>query len=134
MSASIEFGHMPITLGWNRESDEVKIRNNKIQLDNGEVELYSFNIEAGFGAGMKNIIPLIKQQIELVKWLIKNRNRYDLIHACDFDTVLLALFMRVFFNKKYVYDILDFYIEAFFVPNRLKGIIKNMDFFAMKKA
>lgn len=51
---------MPITLGWNRESDEVKIRNNKIQLDNGEVELYSFNIEAGFGAGMKNIIPLIK--------------------------------------------------------------------------
>lgn len=134
MSVAIDYGHIPIALAWNREIDEVKIRNGKLYLDNGEAELYRFNIKAEFGGGIKNIVPLIKWQIELVKWLIENRNRYDLIHACDFDTVLAALFMKLVFKKKYVYDIFDFYIDAFSVPNKIKGIIKKLDFFAIKKA
>lgn len=136
MSAAIEFGYKPIALGWDREQrkDNSRIKKDKIYLYNGEVELYKFNIKAGFGVGAKNIIPLIKWQLELTKWLIKNIKKYDLIHACDFDTVLPALFMKIVFRKKYVYDIFDFYIDSFSVPNNLKWIIKKIDFFAIKNA
>lgn len=134
MSVAIECGHIPIALGWNRESDKLKIKKENIHIDDGVVELYKFNIKAGFGAGIKNILPLIIWQIELVKWLIKNRKDYDLIHACDFDTVLPALLMNLIFKKKYIYDIFDFYVDAFSVPTKLKGIIKKIDFLAIKKA
>lgn len=134
MSAAIGCGHIPIGIGWNRNKAESKLSKEKIYLSNGSVDVYRFNIDAEFGSGLKNLIPLIKWQVCLIKWLIKNRKKYDLIHACDFDTVLAALFMRILFNKKYVYDIFDFYVDAFSVPNSLKGIIKKIDFFAIKKA
>lgn len=134
LSVALDSGHIPIALGWNRSKDVNRVKKEKISLDNGEVDIFRFNIEAGFGAGINNMIPLLKWQISLLKWLIKNRNTYDLIHACDFDTVLPALFMNVIFKKKYVYDIFDFYIDAFSVPNKLKPIIKKIDFIAIQRA
>lgn len=134
MSAAIESGHTPIALAWNREEADSSLSIEKIYLDNGEVDTYKFNINAGFGEGIKNLRPLVKWNKELLVWLIKNRKKYDLIHACDFDTVLPALFMNLVFKKKYIYDIFDFYIDAFSVPKKLRGLIKKIDFFAIKKA
>lgn len=134
MSAAIACGHVPIGIGWNREKQKLKLSKESIYLTNGNVDVYRFNIKAEFGSGLKNLVPLIKWQVSLTKWLIKNKNNYDLIHACDFDTVLPALLMKVFFGKKYVYDIFDFYIDAFSVPSCLKNIIKKIDFLAIKEA
>lgn len=134
INSSIEFGHKPIALAWDRKVEKFKIKEERLRLDNGDVPIYRFNIKANFGSGMSNLKPLIKWQLELLKWLIKNRKSYDLIHAYDFDTVLTALFMKKLFNKKYVYDICDFYVDAFSVPKKLKKLIKKLDFIAIKNA
>lgn len=134
MSSAIKYGHSPIALAWDRRVDEFKIKKSKLELYNGEVPIYRFNIKADFGQGLSNLKPLLKWQKELLKWLIKNKESYDLIHAYDFDTVLPALFMNIFYGKKYVYDICDFYVDGFSVPKNLKPLIKRLDFYAIKKA
>ncbi|MGG2467898.1 glycosyltransferase family 4 protein [Paraclostridium bifermentans] len=134
MSAAINYGHIPIALGWNRSSSNNTIKKEQLRLSNGLVDIYRINIKSKFGSGVKNIMPLVKWQIALAKWLLKNRNKYDIIHACDFDTVLPALIMKICFNKKYVYDIFDFYVDAFSVPHKLKNVIKKLDFLAIKSA
>jgi glycosyltransferase involved in cell wall biosynthesis len=134
MSAAIEYGYSPIALAWDRRVESFEIKKEKLNLHNGQVPIYRFNIKADFGQGLSNLKPLLKWQIELLKWLIKNMKSYDLIHAYDFDTVLPALFMKIFFNKKYVYDICDFYIDAFNVPKLLKPLIKKLDFYAIKNS
>lgn len=134
MSAAIEYGYYPIVLAWDRRVEKFQIKKEELNLYNGQVPIYRFNIKADFGQGLKNFKPLLKWEMELLKWLIKNRKSYDLIHAFDFDTVLPALFMKIFFNKKYVYDICDFYVDAFSVPKLFKPLVKKLDFYAIKKA
>lgn len=134
MSAAIKYGHSPMALAWDRRVNEFSIKNTKLKLHNGDVPIYRFNIKANFGQGLNNLLPLVKWQFHLIRWLVKNRKNYDLIHAYDFDTVLPALFMRMFFGKKYIYDICDFYIDAFHVPRMIKPIIKKLDFYAIRKA
>ncbi|GFR36000.1 hypothetical protein TCEA9_18120 [Thermobrachium celere] len=48
----------------------------------------------------KNIIPLIKFQIKLFQWLYLNRKEFDVIHACDFDTALIACIFAKMYKKK----------------------------------
>ncbi len=66
-------------------------------------------------------------QFCLIWWLIKNRKTYDIIHACDFDTVIPAWFLAKFFRKMYVYDIFDYYVDAFHVPKKLKKLVEGID-------
>ncbi len=134
ISAAIEYGHSVVALAWDRRVKKFGIIEETLKLPNGEIPIYRFNIKADFGQGLSNLKPLLKWQRELLKWLIKNRKSYDLIHACDFDTVLPALFMKIFYRKKFIYDIYDFYVDAFGVPNKLKPIVKSLDFYAIKKA
>jgi hypothetical protein len=54
-------------------------------------------------------------------------NNYDIIHACDFDTAFIASLAAGRFKKKFVYDIFDYYIDAFNVPGFLKKTIEKMD-------
>lgn len=56
---------------------------------------------------------------------------YDIIHACDFDTVLPALAAAKIKGKKIVYDILDFYHEGANVPTICRPIIRLKDRFVM---
>lgn len=66
--------------------------------------------------------------------LFKKRNEYDVIHAADFDTVLPALLMKTLFRKKLIYDIYDFYVDAFSVPDFAKRFVKWLDFRAINGA
>ncbi|WP_019534266.1 glycosyltransferase family 4 protein [Paenibacillus ginsengihumi] len=134
MNAAMEHGHTPVALAWDRRASKSGMRLEKLSLPAGEMDIYRFGIKADFNQGLKNLIPLLLFQLALLKWLFVHRKEYDLIHAYDFDTVLPALLMKMLFGKKYVYDICDFYIDAFYVPRQLKPIIKKMDFFAIRQA
>ncbi|MCW1311534.1 MAG: glycosyltransferase family 4 protein [Candidatus Rehaiarchaeum fermentans] len=90
--------------------------------------IYRLQIPAKFGTGIKNITHLIRWQFGLLKWLCKNRKSYYLIHACDFDTVIPALVCKLFFKKRVIYDIFDFYADMLRnVPNTLKKLIRFID-------
>lgn len=61
--------------------------------------------------GLGNLPSMLRWQFALWRWLVFHQAEYDLIHACDFDTILPALWCRTFFNKKVIYDIFDYYAD-----------------------
>ncbi|MBC8507444.1 MAG: glycosyltransferase family 4 protein [Anaerolineales bacterium] len=85
-------------------------------------------IKAQYGSGMENFLPLFRWQWMLFRWLIIHKNDYDLIHACDFDTVLAGMIVKRLFGKKVIYDIFDFYADHLrATPNWTKNIIRAVD-------
>lgn len=90
---------------------------------------------AGFQQRTKAIINRIKWNLFLVRYLIAHRSEYQVIHACDFDTVMPAMVMKVF-GRKIVFDIFDWFSDEvrtgkFFIDktiNRLeKAAAKSAD-------
>lgn len=99
------------------------------------ISIHRLPIQARFAQGLGNIWPLLRWLIGLAGWLIRHRGRYDLIHACDFDTVGPALLSKILFGKQVVYDIFDFYADHLrATPGWIKGIIRRMDFLAIRWA
>ncbi|REK69276.1 glycosyltransferase family 4 protein [Paenibacillus paeoniae] len=120
-------GHDVTIVAWERGAKH-KAREEKIRLFSKEVSIHRMGIPAKFGGGMKkNLIPLLLFQYYLMLWLIRNRKSYDIIHACDFDTALSAFLCAKFLKKKLVYDIFDYYVDAFSVPTKLKRYIQKID-------
>lgn len=76
-----------------------------------------------YGSGYKNIMSLVKFNIFLFKYLFKNRKKFAVIHACDFDTILPAILMKILFKKKVIYDIFDWYVDSREISNSLIKII-----------
>lgn len=71
---------------------------------------------------------MLKWQLGLTIWLLRNRDRYEIIHSCDFDTVLPALLVKLLLNKTVVYDIFDFYsAQLRKTPAWIKRIIRFLE-------
>lgn len=86
-------------LGWDRKNKNI-VRDNTIFC----------RVNAGYKLGYKGIKYRIKWNIFILKYLIKNHKEYDIIHACDFDTIVPSLIMKLF--KKYViFDIFDWFSD-----------------------
>jgi glycosyltransferase involved in cell wall biosynthesis len=101
----------------------------------GNVQVIRLRIRSGYARGLMNLIPLLRWQCQLLSWLIRSRGRYDLIHACDFDTILPALIYRALFKKKVVYDIFDFYADHLrATPQWIKRLIRSVDYWAINGA
>ncbi len=122
-------GYQPMALGWDRTGE----------LPSSEVvhgvQVSRLPIQARFGSGMKNFPALLRWQIGLLSWLIRNRDKYDLIHACDFDTILPALYCKLGWKKKVVYDIFDFYADHLRrTPDWIKRCIRRVDTWVINRA
>ena len=117
-------GFKVLVVGWDREDKYPYYEKREF----GEV--YRIKVKAKFGTGIKNIRHLLKWQFRLLSFLMKNRQNYDYIHACDFDTVIPALICKLLFRKKVIYDIFDFYADMLRnVPDFLRRFIRNIDLF-----
>jgi len=85
--------------------------------------------------GLWNLWYELRWQVVLLGWLIRHRNTYDIIHACDFDTILPALICNYLWRKKVVYDIFDFYADMLrATPLGLKSMIRKIDLHAVDRA
>ena len=71
-----------------------------------------FRHRAEYGSGMRNYKSLLGFNLFLFQNLYRRRKSYQIIHACDFDTILPALFFKVFFGKKVIYDIFDWFVDS----------------------
>jgi len=67
---------------------------------------------SSYGMRFGNLKNLFGFNWFLLKNLIKRRKEYKIIHAADFDTIIPAVFMRIFFGKRVIYDIYDWYIDS----------------------
>ncbi|MFJ7974812.1 glycosyltransferase family 4 protein [Peribacillus sp. NPDC096379] len=127
VNSLVEAGYKVEILAWDRSS-KYRIKESYVKLESGDVKIYRLGIPASYGGGMrKNLWPLVQFQMRVFSWLIKNKQRYDVIHACDFDTAFISNKVAKQLKKKFVYDIFDYYVDAFGVPNKLKSYVINQD-------
>lgn len=85
-----------------------------------------------YGKRYGNVGGLLGFSKFLFKTLWKNRKRYSVIHACDFDTVVPAILIHIFLRKKVIYDIFDWYVDSRSVKGILKWVIYTLEFFNIK--
>jgi len=114
-------------LAWERNAGKDIEKRDVVSIENGQVPLELFHKEALFGRGIINFWSLLLFQLFLLKKLILYRKEYDVVHACDFDTVIPAFVVSKVLRKKYVYDVFDYYVDAFRVPAILKPVIECLD-------
>ena len=113
-------------LAWDREK-----KSNKNELLFNQIPIIKFGPKSEFGTGYKGIVALLVWQITLFVKLLKFRNKIDIIHACDMDTVIPAFFLKTFFKKKVVYDMFDHYAYCRNFPKPINKIVcKLEDYFA----
>lgn len=119
-------GHVVRVLGWDRTAGLPRLEEKAFGI------LERLSIPANFGSGLANLPHLLRFQVGLLSYLWRNRYNYDVVHACDFDTLIPALIAKLLWRKKVVYDIFDFYADMLLkVPPWLKAIIRRIDLWAM---
>lgn len=124
-----EAGYTVTLLGWDRTAQLAAP-------EQGNAMRYiRLPIRAEFARGIYNFPALLRWQFGLLGWLLKHRDEYDLIHACDFDTVLPALVCKKAWDKKVVYDIFDFYSDHLrATPAIIKSAIRYLDLRVINQA
>jgi len=122
-------GYNVTLVGWDRES--------KLSYENlvQGIRYFRLNIPVKDAEGINNLSSILRWQIGLYKWLVTHTHEYDVIHACDFDTILPALLSSKIFRKKVIYDIFDFYADMLRkTPKLIINIIHRMDIWAINQA
>lgn len=115
-------GYRVTLLGWDR-TGTLPLKDN---LDG--LLCWRLPIIAPFGQGLDNFAGLLRWQRGLLRWLWAHRGEFDVIHACDFDTVLPALVYKGLFGARVVYDIFDFYADHLrATPRWIKVLIRRLD-------
>lgn len=99
-----------MVIAWNRDAT-------KIEKDH----TIFFHLQTGYGLEYKNIPYKMAWFLFVMYQLFKHRKAYQLIHACDLDTMIPAYFFNLWMKKKLVFDVFDW------VSNMdSKGIFKKM--------
>jgi len=121
-SALVSQGYLTGVLGWDRTGTQPQ--HEKI----GGISYDRLSIKAEYGTGIQNLPALLRWQVGVINWLIRHRKEYDLLHACDFDTVIPALVMKLVWGKRVIYDIFDYYADHLrATPTWIKQVIRFMD-------
>ncbi len=122
-------GYAVTLVGWDRSARLLQ----EDELDG--MRMIRLPIRADYASGMRNLPDLLRWQWGLLSWLRHHHQDYDLIHACDFDTILPALLCRRLYRKKVIYDIFDFYADHLrLTPDFIKQTIRAIDLRALDRA
>ena len=102
---------------------------------NSTILNYEISIKSQPGKGITNIFQLLHFQIIAFTWFIKNRDKFDVVHAFDLDVGLPVYLLSKIAKKKYVYHIADFYIDSRGnVPSILKPLIRRLEYLVINRA
>jgi glycosyltransferase involved in cell wall biosynthesis len=104
--------------GWSLQPEEER---------NG-YRLVHLGVRAGFGRGLRNLPGHLAFAGLLFRWLVANRRRFDVIHACNLDVALPALFVARACRKGLVFDVFDSYWQAFRLgPAVFRRLVRAME-------
>ena len=121
-------GYTVTILAWDRTIDKQK-EEDTIELTHGQAKIIRAYYKGQFSGGFKkNLKSLLRFQLFLYSWLKENKDRYEIIHAYDFDTALVASIIAKRYNKRLVYAILDYYVSSHNLTGSLVGkLIKKLE-------
>ena len=115
----ISQGHKVTILAWDRANTYTE-RTSFKKLANSETEIVHFGIPAKYSGGIKaNFKGLLLFQMRITRWLFQHRKEYDAVHAFDFDTGFASMLCCKLLRKKFVYHVLDYYVEGHILPSRI---------------
>lgn len=136
LNANIKNGYHVSVVSRNRDiKNKQSLKEEKYVYLDQVIKNFVIEINALRGAGVKNILPLLKYQFILFYTLYKNRNEMDIIHAFDLDTGLISLIFSKIFRKKLVYHIADLYADSRMnSQGRAYSLIKKLEFFVINHA
>ena len=128
-------GYQVTIVGWDRDSTTHE-QVSTLALQRGNAKMVRFGIPAIFDGGLKkNLLPLLRFQKQLFTWLKLHRDEYDVIHAFDFDTGLIANNIATRYKKILIYHILDFYVASHALPmGWLKETVRKAEYRIIHKA
>ncbi|KUK22616.1 MAG: Glycosyltransferase [Thermotoga petrophila] len=116
-------GYKVTILGWDRE----KISRRK-EVRQGYL-IIRYQKRATYGGGLKNLLKFLMFNL-WIGWELLFLN-FDVVHACDFDTVIPAWLVARLKRKKVVFDIFDLHSEAHFGSSKglVRRILQSMESF-----
>jgi glycosyltransferase involved in cell wall biosynthesis len=106
---------------------------NRLNVPYKEAYEIQFDRNAPYGLRWKNLWNKVLWQIYILKYLIKKRCDYTVIHATNFENILPALLMKFFLNKKVVYDIYDSF-SSDLSDNFLTRFLIKLEVFCIRKS
>ena len=100
----------------------------------GNLEIERIHLRVKNARGLGNLPYILVWQVLLLHRLITNRNSYHIIHACDFDTILPALIMKILWGKIIIYDIFDFYGDMLrLTPQPIVNLLRRIELWAINQ-
>lgn len=127
--ALVRAGYSVDVLAWDRTASQPRVEQREGFL------IYRVPIRARYASGIFNLPNLLRWQAALMVWLMRHAREYDVLHACDFDTILPALWAGRLYGRRVVYDIFDFYADHLRrTPGWIKSWIRRRDLRAIDQA
>lgn len=123
---SLSKKHEAELFGWDRSADCSGVKQSKVKINDKYFLYHHVGISAPVGLGFKKMFfPLLRFWVKEWKFLLKNKDNYDAIHACDFDAAFPLLFLKR--KPSVVYDIFDYYADSHNGPRVVKNIIRKLE-------
>ena len=116
-------GYDVTVLAWGRYG-----KNSLCEEDRSGYTIRRFQFRAPWGVRVLFFLPFW-WVFEFV-WLL--RNKWDIVHSADFDTLIPAIFAAKIKKKPIIYDIFDFYADMVPLPGPFTRIVAGLDKYLMR--
>lgn len=127
--ALVSAGFSVRALGWERSSSP-PVEDARVGFPIDRLQL-----PAAWRSGLGNLPALLRWQLALARWLDENRASYQVIHACDFDTLLPALWVKRRQGAVVIYDIFDLYADMLRkTPPALVNAARRLELWGIDRA
>lgn len=124
-----------VLLTRSRFNDEKGVIKKTHNHENHKINNYEINIKTETGKGIRNVFQLFKYQFTVFKWIIRNKEKFDIIHSFDLDSGLPVYIASKIIKKKYVYHIADFYVDSRGgIPIFLKKTLRKQEYKVISNA
>ena len=116
-------GYDVTVLAWGRYGE-----NSLREEDRSGYTIRRFQFRAPWGVRVIFFLPFW-WIFELI-WLL--RNKWDIVHCADFDTLIPALLAAKIKNRYIIYDIFDFYADQVPLPGVFRRSLAGLDRYLMR--
>lgn len=93
-----------------------------------------FTLPAHSGSRYANVLKLIRWNLAVFVYCVKNRNKIGKVQCADFDSVLPCFLFSKLFSRPLVFDSYDRYSDSRVIGYPLKYLVDRLETYIMHKA